>query len=642
MSNLAGLGATQASYTKQLTFIRGVYKLGTAVLPYFNVTLEIPDAVTDLKLQRDVILDPKKPVQFQELFQRDVNMERVREKIVPYLAQPQHIKFFNAITVVLLPVDVSAGTVLDKFPEEGRPGAPAVNQGMKKVEVGPVQLQMLNTDPHVGYISWDREAIKPVIVDGQHRFSALKCAWDDPEFPWRAELQHTSIPIILLLLDPRAGFSPGMNEPVSVLQTSRSIFIDLNKHAVEVSRSRQILLDDRDLIAVSMRALIDELVLGEEAQDSVSTRIATTRQIPIAVLDWQGTSAKFDTTMYLSTILTLYELTEIALGPVEISPTDRDRAGEALESLISRLDINDSDERFHLKDELKNADEHQIPFALTRPQIAAVGDAFRLSRGSLVTCVLSQLEPYRKLLTQFEKKKFLNGVFEQWAALDIRGRKAFIEALGEPGLGDPVSNVRECWEPIKKAFPLAFQVVFQKAVVAALCDSFDMREAYGTLAHTPSVADYSHVKFAEAWITRFNNRLCSQLAKDYRSEDSLWDGSAITLNRTISYADPSRRALTAAIIFGLIAPLDDWASATDAEIWLKKVWAEIKKGQKSSDTQRLLSKFGSDWRQQLIRYERAKLQAQGITHPDKDKLGRAAARTAAQRLFGLKQTIDSK
>lgn len=639
MSKLVGLGATEASYTKQRTFIRGEYRFGTTALPYFNVTLEVPEAVSDLRLQQDVILDPRKPVQFQELFQRDVNMTRVQEEIVPYLAAPKNIKFFNAITVVLLPVDIEEGTVLDTFPPRGRPGAPSVGDGLQATDVGPVQIQTLITDPNVGYISWDRDAVKPVIVDGQHRFSALKLAWDNPEFPWRAELRHTSIPVLLLVLDQRAGFSPGTHETVSVLQTSRSIFIDLNKHAVEVSRSRQILLDDRDLIAVSMRALIDQLVEGEDATDNLFGRIEGKMQIPVAVLDWQGNSAKFDTTMYLSTILTLYELTEMALGPVDISPTDREKAGEMLESLIQRLNIDDSLEKFGLKAELADAIDREVPFALTRTQLRAIGDAFRTSRGLMVTTLLTRLEPYDRLLKRYEENGFINGVFEQWAALDARGRKAFIEALGS-GEPDPIPLVRDCWEPIKKAYPLAFQVVFQKAATAALCDCYDMREAYGVLSGTPSVSEMDHGDFSRAWVSRFNDRLGGQLAIDYRENASLWDGSAVTVNRTISFTDPSRRALTAAIIFGMIAPLADWTNIGDAEAWVKKSWAEIKRGNKSTEMQRLLSRYGSDWRKQLVAYERNRLKAQSLDFSDKAKLEKAAVKAAARQLFALLSTDD--
>jgi len=635
VNDLGGLGETQAAYTKQLTFIKGSYNLGSAALPFFNVTLRVPDAVSDLKLQRDVILDPRKPVQFQELFQRDVDMERVRGEIVPYLRQANNIKFFNAITVVLLPVDPGEGTVLDSFPETSRPGAPAVGGNLNESAVGPVQIQTLKADPTVGYISWDRDAIKPVIVDGQHRFSALKVAWDDQDFPWRAELANTSIPVLLLVLDPRAGFSPGKHEPVSVLQTSRSIFIDLNKHAVEVSRSRQILLDDRDLIAVAMRSLIDELVVGEDSDKTVNERLNESMQLPIAILDWQGNTAKFDTTMYLSTVLTMYELTELTLGPVEISPTDREKAGEAIEALITRLDIDDSAPEFGLKSELKDATEHQVPFALTRRQIKGVGEAFRKTRGALVSTLLTTLTPYRSLIDAFEKDGFLNGVFEQWAALDSVGRRAFMEALGDTD-EDPVTLVRECWEPVKRKYPLAFQVVFQKAAIAAMCDCYDMREAYSVLVGSPSVADLGHKDFALAWAERFNGRLVSELEKDYRKVDCLWDGSAVTTTRTISYSDPSRKALTAAIVFGLIAPLDDWSSENDSEAWLKKSWSEIKRGNKSTETQRLLSRFGSDWRQQLIGYERSRQRAMGNDNVDKDKLAKMAQKTAANRLFGLK------
>ena len=46
----------------------------------------------------------------RDLFQRDVDMSRVDQSILPYLKDPTKVKFFNPLTLVLLPVDVTTGT----------------------------------------------------------------------------------------------------------------------------------------------------------------------------------------------------------------------------------------------------------------------------------------------------------------------------------------------------------------------------------------------------------------------------------------------------------------------------------------------------------------------------------------------------
>jgi hypothetical protein len=229
----------------------------------------------------------------------------------------------------------------------------------------------------------------------------------------------------------------------------------------------------------------------------------------------------------------------------------------------------------------------------------------------------------------------VNGTYEQWAALDAVGRKAFIEALGQEGK-DPSTEVRQAWEPIKLRYPMAFQVVFQKAVTAAISECYDLRQAFGEMTGMHSLGDADPETFANAWTSMFNDRMNGQLETNYRNSESIFDGSVVTPARTISFTEASRKALTAAIVFAMLAPLNEWQSQGDAEVWVKKSWLSIKRGQKSSDNQRLLSEFGSVWKKALVAYERSKLRSAGQDFSDKAKLEKLAQKTAARLLFNLK------
>src|ERR1051326_3622821 len=52
----------------------------------------------------------------RDLFQRDVDMTRVEESILPYLRDPTKVKFFNPITLVLLPLNPVTGSVDAEVP----------------------------------------------------------------------------------------------------------------------------------------------------------------------------------------------------------------------------------------------------------------------------------------------------------------------------------------------------------------------------------------------------------------------------------------------------------------------------------------------------------------------------------------------
>ena len=82
-------------------------------------------------------------------------------------------------------------------------------------------------------------------IDGQHRLSALLQFAAAP--PAGIDPALSQIPVILLLFN---------NERGTILAQVREIFVDINKTAKPVSKTREILLDDRDPFAILARDLI--------------------------------------------------------------------------------------------------------------------------------------------------------------------------------------------------------------------------------------------------------------------------------------------------------------------------------------------------------------------------------------------------
>src|SRR5262249_39573919 len=159
----------------------------------------------------------------------------VRHDIVDgYLRRPEKLKFFNSLTVALLPVDEK------KMLATGygdTPRKPELKDSLQKLpwvanDVGGVQIITNNTSPN-GFIRWDPNRISPAPIDGQHRLASLQTIFNEGNLPSAA--LETKLSVIFLVLDPRVGFDISkMNlskDENPVLTVIREVFIDLNKHA---------------------------------------------------------------------------------------------------------------------------------------------------------------------------------------------------------------------------------------------------------------------------------------------------------------------------------------------------------------------------------------------------------------------------
>ena len=80
----------------------------------------------------------------------------------------------------------------------------------------------------------------------------------------------------------------------------RRLFIDLNKHAVKVDRTRQILLDDIDPHSLCVRRLVEGRL-----SDGATALTATPPQLPLSAVDWHTGEAKVNEGPYVTTILGL-------------------------------------------------------------------------------------------------------------------------------------------------------------------------------------------------------------------------------------------------------------------------------------------------------------------------------------------------
>lgn len=233
-----------------------------------------------------------KELDFDEIMQRDIDDARVSSELIPYLLDDKSadlIKLFPPIVVVVLPVKSDANRPDSRYPntkkivipEDGsKPGKEILRSGEVGAEVfefeQPVTRGKARKHDLVRF-KLNTQRTRLVIVDGQHRAMALLALYRNIKDQWSDEkrapfkeyysewtrsyiqqfnLNEINLPIIFCTV-------PELNESYSgdfdLKKASRSIFLTLNKTARKVSNSRNILLDDNDIIAHFLRKTLSHI-----------------------------------------------------------------------------------------------------------------------------------------------------------------------------------------------------------------------------------------------------------------------------------------------------------------------------------------------------------------------------------------------
>src|SRR5262249_30051506 len=143
-------------------------------VPYYQALLSLHEVVYDLKPLEALPSEIRSKWNLEEAFERNINRKRVDEVLVAgYFHRPEKLKFFNSITVALLPLN-EQGMLAHSYGET--PRQPDLREALKKepwkvVNAGGVQIITNEKSPN-GYIRWDPKRIFPATIDGQHRLAA--------------------------------------------------------------------------------------------------------------------------------------------------------------------------------------------------------------------------------------------------------------------------------------------------------------------------------------------------------------------------------------------------------------------------------------------------------------------------------------
>ena len=460
-NNLETFNAPQQNkYTETLLFVPGEYKLSqVGCLPYFAAVMSLQDLVNQIKLVEDLPEETRLDWSLEELFQRDISWDRVQRELVNgYLKDSNKLSFFNSLTIALLPQQG-----LDIEENYGDPISSPIPsyENWEKIDVGNICVEY-GPLRSIGVVRWHKERVFPVAIDGQHRLAALKRYYEERSehfAPGVSVELETKIPLIFLILDERVGFE-GRSD--NLLVTLREIFIDLNRNARKVPKSRLILLEDLNIQSFCVRTL-----LASKAKE-LSSNV-----LPLSLVIWQEDEAKFDAeskfSHVITSVLNLNEIVGSCLGVKpfeEINRLDETDVRKHVTQLNSKLTLR-SNVKTDIQQHLELCVDRQDPFSFTDDHLAAFRQAFNEQWTSHIIRVFNEFTPYKKYLSAANEMGATNGMLADYLLLPKENQEKFKERKkSEDATFNPRLEIDDCLEKLKdlKKNECAFYVVFQKAL----------------------------------------------------------------------------------------------------------------------------------------------------------------------------------
>ncbi len=507
----------QRNYNNPIYGQKGEYSLSAHVrVPYFTALLDLKRVTKELKTHEEVTPSLDTNYSLVELFQRNIDPERVKKEIVEgYLKNPTKLKFFNSITVVLLPKD-HGGHIQKEFEDyEGNdPQIPYMHNDKfdewfagregdyQRVNFGGVQF-VTTKAASLSRLRWDFNTVDAVAVDGQHRLKSLKIWMADNNYELAETARATRVPIIFLLLHERAGFKSAPGASTGIKTVAREIFTDLNKNAREVDLATQIILDDRSLASCCVRSLITE---GTCTYDE--------KLLPLSLLRWQDANNRFDQRYFLNSLVNLHLILEdlLDLEPPTKDPMDKGKAKRFIQEATNRVGITNpqTGQREIVADGIDLATYYEkkfldpetgdptAPLSSIPPQfLPSAVKGFELHFSGWLLRLLREFKPYAELIAYAKKNNLIEGQFGRYLAQPLEHREQLkIELHAEHG--DQWEDLiiyrheREIERNIKglkdadKGEQWAFKTLFQKGYLRLGRTLFlevpnDQRQQYGSV-----------------------------------------------------------------------------------------------------------------------------------------------------------------
>ncbi|MBI4524599.1 MAG: DGQHR domain-containing protein [Deltaproteobacteria bacterium] len=211
--------------------LRGSYGRVT----YFITKTSLRDVAENLTLA------PQATLSFSERIQRLVNTKRVEEEIVPYLKENE-LRFFNALICILLPDndELQGFWDFDDYKDENGHSI----DGLGKLKI--------------------TKDVARVVLDGQHRFSALELLWKSKRHDTTDPSLAIEVALVFVVVDEIGKTThPQKGLRTKTIGAVRNLFAVLNKTARSVDKTTLLLIDDSDILNVMTRSLVEQKLVAE-------------------------------------------------------------------------------------------------------------------------------------------------------------------------------------------------------------------------------------------------------------------------------------------------------------------------------------------------------------------------------------------
>lgn len=266
------------TYNHELHGVYGEFGTGAGLRAFYLQSTISPQELNRVSLISDIAGSERWPV--RDLFQRDVDNDRITAGLLPYLQDESKIKFFNPLTLTVLPMGSAGDSVLTEMQQ-------IVESKLRMDErdwdcltrEGYFRVRWITGNPEYAMLEWDDRHTRLVAIDGQHRLSALKRYERDQDASSRGDFRKWRIPIVVVCF--RATNGP---EQARVLDVVRNIFVLVNTEAKKVNDARAILLRDDSVNAVCTQ----ELLQSSHSNDLLPASNRDDKVLPLLFFDWRG------------------------------------------------------------------------------------------------------------------------------------------------------------------------------------------------------------------------------------------------------------------------------------------------------------------------------------------------------------------
>lgn len=467
-----------SNYNRPLYGITGAFTLSQGIsLPYFVTLMDVDRAIDELRIAEQVPASLENQWSLQELFQREIDEDRVKDEIVKgYLLDPRKLKFFNAITIVLMP-KAREGKILDSFDDSSNDIPPIPWDGMDPDDAQFAEspftvanfggVQYVNADG-TGRLRWDQDRVLAVAVDGQHRLWALRQFKESPSRGGTLQPieKATKLPVIFVLLDKAAGFHNEQDQAEYTIRgIARELFTDLNKNAKTVDRARELILDDKSVTALCVRTLLTE----RTAEDS-------NERLPLSLVRWQDDSNRFDSSYYLNSIVHLeLVVSEMLNLKFPRDPMDAKQVKDFIQSVNHALGSGGEVSyqtctltKYYETDCCDENGEPMTPLArIPHQYLPSAVSGFEHKFRTWMLRLLLEFKPYRELIEYSREHNLITGQFGNYHAQTSKHRNAIKEQRNTVDSEWFRRDIQEHQDRIAamKENKWAFKAIFQKAMM---------------------------------------------------------------------------------------------------------------------------------------------------------------------------------